>query len=167
MYTPTTLLHHLDEREVSYTKTDHPAVFTVEEAQLHTQHLPGAHVKNLFLTGKDGSNWLVTCPDEQPVKVNGLSRLLGAPRFSFAKPEVLMSVLGVQPGSVTPLALINDTQRSVKFVLDQKLTSATMVNVHPLTNTATISIRPDDLVDFVKNLGYEPILVDLSASLTA
>ena len=62
----------------------HPPVFTVEQAREHTHHLPGGHVKNLFLEDKKGGLWLVTCLDEQVVKVNALARLLKAPRFSFA-----------------------------------------------------------------------------------
>lgn len=167
MYNRETLLKYLDDQGIQQNTVNHPAVFSVEEAQKHTSHLPGAHVKNLFLKAKDGSPWLVTCRDEQTVKVNGLSRLLSAPRFSFAKPEMLLQVLGVEPGSVTPLALINDEKRAVSFVLDRALLSYELLNVHPLINTSTTSMAPNDLLIFAKNLGYEPILVDLDKTLSA
>lgn len=157
----------LDGLDITHATVEHPPVFTVEEAREHTHHLPGGHTKNLFLEDKAGGFWLVTCLDEQPVKVNALARLLGAPRFSFGKPERLMEVLGVEPGSVTALALVNDTERRVHPVLDTRLMAHELVNCHPLTNTATTTLRSADLLRFMEALGYAPRLVDLDLTLSA
>ena len=167
MRTRDDLLAFLAEGGFEVTTVDHPPVFTVDQAREHTGHLPGGHVKNLFLEDKRGGFWLVTCSDEQPVKVNGLARLLEAPRFSFAKAEPLMELLGVEPGSVTPLALINDVERKVRPVLDEKMLGHELLNVHPLVNTATTTIRSADLLRFVRSLGYEPIIIDLDRSVSA
>lgn len=167
MHSRQTLLEYLHSIGIETTTISHPPVYTVEQAQQYTHHLTGGHVKNLFLEDKKGGLWLVSCLDDQPVKVNGLGRLLGAPRFSFAKPARLKEVLGVEPGSVTPLALINDEQRRVTFVADAKLLACDVVNVHPLENTATTTISSDDLRKFVASMGYEPVIVDLHKSLTA
>ena len=167
MHTRQSLLDYIEGLGIETETISHPPVFTVEQAQQHTHHLPGGHVKNLFLEDKKGGLWLVSCLDEQSVKVNGLGRLLGAPRFSFAKPERLRDVLGVEPGSVTPLALINDEQRRVTFVADTKLMACSVVNVHPLENTATTTISSDGLRTFLKSMGYEPVIVDLDESLSA
>lgn len=138
----------------------HPPVFTVEEAQLHTRHLSGGHCKNLFLKDKKGGLWLVTCRDELKVDLNWLSRQLGAPRFSFGRPELLAEVLGVTPGSVTPLAVVNDTAGSVKVVLDQGLLAHEWVNCHPLQNDATTTLRAADLVRYMVETGHAPMLVE-------
>jgi len=159
------LFAYLDSLQIAQTTIEHPPVFTVEEAQQHTHHLPGGHTKNLFLEDKAGGLWLVTCLDEQPVKVNALARLLGAPRFSFGKPDRLMQILGVEPGSVTALALINDTERRVRPVLDTKLLAHELVNCHPLTNTATTTLKAADLVRFMTVQGYSPLEVDLDRTL--
>jgi len=159
------LFAYLDSLQIAHTTIEHPPVFTVEEAQQHTHHLPGGHTKNLFLEDKQGGIWLVTCLDEQPVKVNALARLLSAPRFSFGKPERLMEVLGVEPGSVTALALINDTERRVRPVLDTKLLAHELVNCHPLTNTATTTLKSADLVRFMTAQGYTPLEIDLDRTL--
>lgn len=159
------LFAYLDSLQIAHTTIEHPPVFTVEEAQQHTHHLPGGHTKNLFLEDKAGGLWLVTCLDEQPVKVNALARLLGAPRFSFGKPDRLMQILGVEPGSVTALALINDTERRVRPVLDTKLLAHELVNCHPLTNTATTTLKAADLVRFMTVQGYSPLEVDLDRTL--
>jgi Ala-tRNA(Pro) deacylase len=161
------LFAYLDSLGISHSTIEHPPVFTVEEAQTHTHHLPGGHTKNLFIEDKAGGLWLVTCLDEQPVKVNALARLLEAPRFSFGKPERLMEVLGVEPGSVTALALINDTERRVRPVLDTKLLAHDLVNCHPLTNTATTTLKAADLVRFMTAQGYTPLKLDLDRTLDA
>lgn len=163
----TDLFAYLDSLGIAHTTIEHPPVFTVEEAQQHTHHLPGGHTKNLFLEDKTGGIWLVTCLDAQPVKVNALARLLQAPRFSFGKPDRLMDVLGVEPGSVTALALINDTERRVTPVLDTKLLAHELVNCHPLTNTATTTLKAVDLVRFMTVQGYTPLEIDLDRTLEA
>ena len=165
--TRTELFARLDGLDIAHATVEHPPVFTVEQAQEHTHHLPGGHTKNLFLEDRAGGLWLVTCLDEQPVRVNALARLLGAPRFSFGKPERLMEALGVEPGSVTALALVNDTGRRVRPVLDTKLMAHELVNCHPLANTATTTLRSADLMRFMEALGYAPQLVDLDLTLTA
>ncbi|MCB2012700.1 MAG: prolyl-tRNA synthetase associated domain-containing protein [Geminicoccaceae bacterium] len=167
MRTRSDLMAFLADMNMDVTVTDHPPVFTVDEAQLHTAHLPGGHVKNLFLVDKTGEYWLVTCLDGQPLKVNALARFLGAPRFSFAKEEPLFELLGVRPGSVTPLALINDVACRVRPVIDEKLLRHERVNVHPLENTATVTLSSGDLLRFMRSFGHEPLIVDLDRSLDA
>lgn len=161
------MLAHLESLGIRAETHHHPPVFTVEEAEASTGHLPGAHVKNLFLEDKKGGLWLLTCRDRQAVKVNGLARLVGAPRFAFAGPERLREVLGVEPGSVTPLALVNDGDRRVTFLLDRNLLEVDLLNVHPLVNTATTALTPADLLRFLEATGHEPRLLDLDAALTA
>ncbi len=161
------MLAHLESLGIEAMTHHHPPVFTVEEAEAATGHLPGAHVKNLFLEDRKGGLWLLTCRDHQVVKVNGLARLVGAPRFAFAGPERLREILGVEPGSVTPLALVNDADRRVSFLLDEKLLQEDLVNVHPLVNTATTALLPADLLRFLESTGHEPRLLDLDATFTA
>ena len=72
-------------------------------------HIPGCHIKNLFLKDKREQLWLVVCPEDRPVDLKTLPALIGSARLSFARPEILREVLGVEPGSVTPFGLINDT----------------------------------------------------------
>lgn len=159
------LLAFLDSLGIEHQTLDHPPVFTVEEARDHTHHLPGGHTKNLFLEDKKGGLWLVTCLDEQAVKVNALARLLGAPRFSFGKADRLMEALGVPPGSVTPLALVNDSERRVRPILDEKLLAHELINCHPLANTATTTLKSAGLLHFMEALGYQPIRLDLDRTL--
>lgn len=140
---------------------DHPPVFTVEQAREHTYRLPGGHCKNLFLKDKKDRLWLVTLLDDRKVDLNALSKRLGAARFSFGRPELLREVLGVEPGSVTPLAIVNDTAGRVTHVIDSGLLSAGTVNCHPLQNDATTAIKSADLLRFVRETGHEPVILDM------
>jgi Ala-tRNA(Pro) deacylase len=155
------ILAHLAERDIEVSTHDHLPVYTVEEARRHTHHLPGGHCKNLFLKDKKGRLWLVTLLDDRRVDLNALSKRLGAARFSFGKPELLREALGVEPGSVTPLAIVNDTAGRVTHVLDAGLLAAGTVNCHPLQNDATTAIGSADLLRFVRSTGHEPLVLDL------
>lgn len=144
------------------TKTvDHAAVFTVEESQALCGELPGGHIKNLFLKGKKGDLWLVVCLEDRRVDLKALEKRLGAKgasRFSFGKPDLLMDVLGVEPGSVTPFAAINDAGQRVAVVLDEGIFDHDVIYGHPLVNTASTCISPDDLMTFLRDCGHEPVV---------
>lgn len=159
------ILAYLAGLGIDQRTTLHPPVFTVEEAQIHTRHVPGAHCKNLFLKDRKDRLWLVTCLDDQQVDLKRLSKLVGAAGFSFGKAELLQAVLGVTPGSVTPLAIVNDTDHRVTPVLDSKLLAHEQINCHPLQNDASTTLRSDDLLRFVRATGHEPVLVDLDLTL--
>jgi Ala-tRNA(Pro) deacylase len=161
------ILAHLRTLGIEQRTTLHPPVFTVEQAREHTRQIPGGHCKNLFLKDKKDRLWLVTCLDGQQVDLNRLSRLLGAARFSFARAELLQEALGVSPGSVTPLAIVNDTAGRVTHVLDAKLLAHEWVNCHPLENDATTSIAAVDLLRFIRLADHEPVVLDLDRTLEA
>ncbi len=155
------LLDRLGEIGITHETIDHPAVFTVEEAQAHTSHLPGGHCKSLFLKDKKGGLWLLVCLDHRRIDMNRLSKVLGCPRLSFGKPDLLLEILGVTPGSVTPFALINDGKHRVQPLLDKAMLDHELLNYHPLTNEATTTIRAADLSLFIEAMGHKPAVIDL------
>jgi Ala-tRNA(Pro) deacylase len=160
-HTRDSLLFELKNHSIDFTLYEHPAVFTVEESQQHCAHIPGVHCKNLFLKDKKDVLWLVTAPDERVVDLKALPDKIGSKRLSFGNPVLLMQYLGVLPGSVTPLALINDTTHAVQPVLDDWMMQQDIINVHPLTNTATVTLKPAGLAKFMSILGYKPQLTAL------
>ncbi len=105
--------------------------------------------------------FLVVAKSSTRVDLKGLARTLGAGRFSFGKPELLLEALGVPPGSVTAFAVINDTAQRVHLVIDADLMQHETINCHPLENTATTSIRRGDLLRFVRACGHEPRVEEL------
>jgi Ala-tRNA(Pro) deacylase len=144
------------------TKTyTHPPLFTVEESRRLRGDLPGGHCKSLFFKDKKERYWLVVTLEERPVDIKALEGRIGSARLSFARPERLIEVLGVKPGSVTPFALINDAERQVTVVLDQAMLAHDPLNYHPLHNEATTAIAPNDLIRFIESCGHAPRVVDL------
>ena len=138
---------------------DHAPVFTVEEAQALRGEIPGGHCKNLFLKDDKGNIWLIVCLESSQIDLKAAPARIGSRRLSFGKPELLMEVLGVEPGSVTPFALINDTQARVNVVLDAAMMAHDLVSYHPLRNDASTTIRSADLITFIKSCGHDPRIV--------
>jgi Ala-tRNA(Pro) deacylase len=155
------LLARLEELGIGSTTVEHAPMFTVEQSKKQRGTLPGAHTKNLFLEDKDGSMVLLVAKEDTAVDLKLLARQLGCGRFSFGKPELLREVLGVEPGSVTPFALINDTARNVSVVVDAALMGFAEVNCHPLENSATTRLRTRDLIRFIEACGHEPMILGL------
>jgi Ala-tRNA(Pro) deacylase len=158
------LLSALADLGIKTVTIDHPAVYTVAESDKVEIPLPGAHTKNLFLKDDKGALFLVIANAETRVDLKSLSKRLGAGRFSFGKPDLLMETLGVTPGSVTAFAVINDTGNRVNIVVDEALSCDETVNCHPLENTATTNIAREDLLRFIRTTGHEPRIVVLTAS---
>jgi Ala-tRNA(Pro) deacylase len=154
----------LTERRISLPRYEHPAVMTVEESDRLVPKLPGKKTKNLFLRDKKGlRHLLVTVPSERAVDLNRLGEVLEVGRLGFASAERLARHLGITPGSVSLLALLNDTAHKVEFVIDRALWGADAVQAHPLVNTATMVISHVDLERFLAATGHRPRIVDVPA----
>jgi len=147
--TPAQLFARLGALGITVRTVEHRAVFTVEEAKRHRGDLPGIHTKSLFLRDKKGAMWLVVCLEDRAVDLADLARRIGAKRLSFGSPERLMRHLGVVPGAVSPFAVINDTDRAVRVVLDRGVLERDPVNLHPLDNARTTAITAADLLRFL------------------
>jgi Ala-tRNA(Pro) deacylase len=159
------LMRFIDDLGIKVSTVRHPAVFTVAEAQELRGQISGAHTKNLFLKDKKDNFFLLTVDEDAEVDLKTIHTKIGAAsRVSFGKPEKLMEYLGLVPGSVSVLGAINDTAHRVKIVLDANLTAHAIINSHPLTNEATTSICPDDLLKFLKATGHEPLILKIEGS---
>jgi len=157
------LFARLAELGIETVTVEHEAVFTVAESSHLERNLEGGHTKNLFLKDAKGQLFLIVAESHTPVDLKSLHKRIGAARLSFGKPELLMEVLGVPAGSVTALALINDDQKRVSVVVDERLMGYERINCHPLVNTATTSIARDDLLRFMRATGHEPLVVAIDA----
>lgn len=146
---------------IPFVEHDHAAVFTVAESQRLDAGFPGAHTKNLFLKDTGGAFWLVTVPAEARVDLKALPGAIGSKRVSFAKPEDLQRLLGIAPGSVTPLAMINAAPGTVVVVVADVLASAERINVHPLRNTGTIGIAGADVLRLLRHWGHAPLVAPI------
>lgn len=157
------LLAWMADNGVAQTTHDHPAVFRVDEGHELKAAMPGAHTKNLFLKDKKGKLWLISARQDTVIDLKRAPKTIGSDRLSFGNEALLYETLGLTPGSVTALGLINDPDHRVTFVLDKALWDADIVNFHPLTNTATTALTQADFRRFLKLIGRQPVVVDFSA----
>jgi Ala-tRNA(Pro) deacylase len=141
---------------------EHPPVFTVEEARALRGEIPGGHCKNLFLKDEKGAVYLIVCLEDARIDLKSAPAKIGSKRLTFGKADLLMEALGVEPGSVTPFGLINDTSQRVNVILDQKMMEEELVSYHPLRNDATTTLTPDELLAFIRSCGHRPRVMALS-----
>ena len=155
--TPDDLFAFLDKLGIAHATVRHAPAFTVEDARALRGEIAGAHTKNLFLKDKKDALFLVVALEDAAIELKSLHRRLGASgRFSFGSAEQMLETLGVEPGSVTPFGVLNDTQGRITVVLDAAMMAHATLNFHPLANTMTTSIGRDDLVRFLAATGHSP-----------
>ena len=157
------LFAFLDAHGVAHRTHDHAPVFRVEQGREIKAALPGGHSKNLFLKDAKGRLWLISALGDTRIDLKRTAGRIGAAKLSFGSEERLWEALGVRPGSVTALALINDPEHLVRFVVDRALWDSDPVNFHPLSNDATTALSQAGFRAFLQALGVEPQVVDFGA----
>ncbi|MFT8790751.1 prolyl-tRNA synthetase associated domain-containing protein [Komagataeibacter saccharivorans] len=153
------LLDLLAELDIQPEILSHPPVRTVEDAEAYWGDIRGQHTKNLFLKDAKGAMFLLTVPADRKVDLKKLPQLLDCKRLSFGSAERMMERLQTIPGSLGPLSMIADTDHQVRFAIDAALLQGDYITMHPMDNTQTFSISPDDLRKFLHALGVEPLVV--------
>jgi Ala-tRNA(Pro) deacylase len=162
---PDELFAYLDSLGVAHRTVDHPPAFRVADGRELRGRIAGGHTKNLFLRDKKGTAFLVVAPENATIELKSLHRLLGASgRFSFGSADLMREVLGVEPGSVTPFAVINDKTGRVTVVLDAAMMAQEVLNFHPLVNTSTTTISREGLLKFLEAAGHRPRIEAISAA---
>ena len=147
--------------KINFTEYNHSPLFTVEDSQNLRGKITGAHTKNLFLKDKKGLLILLTCQEDAIINLKKIRSSLGVKNLSFAKEDLLMKYLGVLPGAVSPLGLINDRTLSIVLYLDKNLFDAQTINFHPLINTTTINLSFDDFIKFCDHTNHKPKILDI------
>lgn len=161
--TPEQLLSRLTAAGYACSTKRHPPLFTVEDSKRLRGEIPGRHTKNLFLKDRKDNLFLLTLGEDRTVDLKEVHRHIGAAsRLSFGSAEKLMEVLGVVPGAVTALAVVNDAECRVRAIFDRELMEHELINAHPLTNEATTTMRREDLLAFMASTGHPPDILDLA-----
>lgn len=156
------VFEELDRLGIAYETIEHPAVFTVAEADALRTEKKGTGLKNLFLRDDKGKRYfLVSIKKEKMANMEDLQRKLESRRLSFASEAKLKELLGLEKGSVTPFGLLNDTDRRVEFVLDANIAPEQWIGAHPNQNTATVWLAAKDLEHVVAGHGNRIIRVPL------
>lgn len=144
---------YLTEYNIVYEVSEHKAVFNMEEAESLDLPYPECDAKNLFIRDDKKQNYyLITVKGDKRVDLKEFRKEHGLRALSFASPEELSAVMGLIPGAVTPLGILNDVERRVHFYLDKSFIGG-KIGVHPNDNTATIWVQADELMDLIKKHG--------------
>ena len=145
-------LAYLTAQGIAYEVTEHPAVYNMEEAARVALPYPEADAKNLFVRDdKKRHYYMITVRGDKRVDLKAFRKQYGLRSLSFASPDELMEILGLVPGAVTPLGLLNDQERKVELFLDTEFTGR--IGVHPNDNTATVWMDTQDLVSLLRKHG--------------
>ena len=157
----TGLMADLGALGIAHRVHEHQAVFTVEESRDIKTDITCLHTKNLFLKDAKGAFFLITVPADARVDLKSVPHVIGSKRVSFGKPDDMERLIGITPGSVTPLAMINAAPGSIRLVLDAPLAVPDMVGVHPLRNTATVTLAGTDILKLAEHWGHQPMVADI------
>jgi Ala-tRNA(Pro) deacylase len=154
----------LDSHGISYERHDHAPVFTVDDVQRLLRPLGGTQTKNLFLRDEKGRrHFLVVVGHDKQVDLRRLSATIGSTKLSFGSPDRLKKHLGIDPGSVSLLALINDPAHTVEVCLDREVWNTNSLCCHPLVNTATLVVPREGLERFLEATGHRYQVIEVPA----
>lgn len=145
------VLNKLKELNINYKEIEHTPVYTIEDMDNLGDIFENAKIcKNLFVRDQKGKrHFLVVLPEEKRAPLADIATKIESTKLSFASEERLMKYLKLEPGSVTPLAVINDESNEVEVVFDEDLKKENLLGVHPCVNTATILLTPIELEKYV------------------
>ena len=152
---------YLRNHNISFEAIEHPAVFNMEEAAAINLPHPEWEAKNLFVRDdKRRGYYLITVKGDKRVDLKKFRKQHDLRALSFASSEDLLAVMQLTPGAVTPLGILNDTERRVHFYLDAEFVG-TRIAIHPNKNTATVYMRADDLMQLIRENGNDAEFVEI------
>jgi Ala-tRNA(Pro) deacylase len=160
------IMQQLNEWGIVYIRADHVPLRTVEDSkkvlgQFLSSQEGGGHIKNLYLRDNKKRNVLLVAEQDRQIDLKTLNTKLRTGRLSFGSAERLMENLGVRPGAVTPLSMINGAQMGVQLFIDNELKSCRQIYVHPLVNDRTLGITVEGLQAFLDKIKVKPVRVNL------
>lgn len=153
----------LDRLAIPYWRADHDHADTIE-ACLAVEAVLGCRIcKNLFLCNRQKTDfYLLLMPGDKPFRTAILSKEIGSSRLSFGEADSMEALLGLAPGSVSVLGLMNDREKRVSLLIDRDLTGEEFLGCHPCLNSSTLKIAMTDVLrTLLPALGHEPRFVDL------
>lgn len=161
------LLKLLEQQGVPFGYERHEQVLNMAESGMLSLSLVGARCKNLLLQDKQGGSYLVVTTANKSLELSAVAKTLNSKRLSFASSDRLVGLLGVRPGSLSPLALVNDRNHDVGLVIDEDLAHEPFFLFHPLDSAATISLSRQDFEGLLRGIGHPPSWRALGARISA
>ena len=155
------IYQYLKKHQISYEVNEHKSVFNMGELDSVKLLYPEWDAKNLFVRDDKKRNYyLISVKGDKRVDLKNFRKQLGLRPLSFASADDLMAIMGLTPGSVTPLGILNDIDCKVHFYMDSEF-AGNIIGVHPNDNTATIWIQADQLIHLIREHGNEADIVEV------
>ncbi|WMD19710.1 prolyl-tRNA synthetase associated domain-containing protein [Achromobacter seleniivolatilans] len=159
------LFAKLEELGICCEVVPYPSHASIEEGKALRGAMRGTFTKNLLLKDKKGNYFLVSAHEDRSINLKTLHKRVGGKgQLGFASEDRVAEHLGVRPGALTPLGLINDSAHVVRPVIDSALLDCAQLNFHPLVNDESISLSPNQLLAFIRASGHQAIFVDFDTS---
>lgn len=157
------IYEYLKEKNIWHEITEHKAVYNMEELSEIDMPYPEADAKNLFIRDDKKKNYyIITVKGDKKVNLKEFRKNNDTRPLTFASESNLMDIMKLIPGAVTPLGLLNDDELKVQLYLDRYFISdAHIVGVHPNDNTATVWLKPEDLISIIKEHGNLVKVIDI------
>lgn len=155
---------HLDSLGIGYTRADHGAAMTMDDCLEVDRILDVVMCKNLFLCNRQKTSfYLLLIPGDKPFRTKEFSGALGISRVSFAGEEDMVRLLGLTPGAVSPMGLLNDVEGDVTLVIDKDVVVGENIGCHPCVNTSSIKLSTLDFLEkYLPSVKHSPIYVELA-----
>lgn len=155
-------LDRLKELNIDYQLIEHEAAFTIDDMDNidleHEEYI----IKNLFLRDSNGKrHFLVVVDKDKKTDLKNLRNEIGCSALSFASEERLLKYLDVKKGSVSPLGIINDSEKAVEVIIDKDLLNKELIGIHPNDNTASVFIKPNDLINIIETNGNKLYYINI------
>jgi Ala-tRNA(Pro) deacylase len=148
------LYEYLEKLSIEFEYHEHPPLATIEDAKIHWKDLNAGRCKNIFFRNHKGDkHYLVILEHLRQLNIHDLEKRLKQGKLTFASDQRLKKYLGVEPGSVSPFGLINDTDHHVHLFIDEKLNESDKLSFHPNINTASLVVRKSDFIRFINSTG--------------
>ena len=144
----------LERLEIQFEYHEHPPLATIEDAKIHWVNYNSGRCKNIFFRNHKGDrHYLVILEHLRQLNIRDLEKKLKQGKLTFASDQRLKKYLGVEPGSVSPFGLINDSEKHVHLFIDEKLNEFDRLTFHPNINTASLVISKSDFLKFLEYTG--------------
>lgn len=156
------IYEYLRNKNIWFEVDSHKAVYNMADLLDVDISYPEGDAKNLFLCDDKKINYyLITVKGDKRVNLSKFRRDNGTRPLSFASSEELENIMGLIPGSVTPLGILNDKDKRVTVFIDSEFKPSDIIGVHPNDNTATLWLKTKDLIDIIKDNGNVVKVVDI------
>ncbi|MEE0797619.1 MAG: prolyl-tRNA synthetase associated domain-containing protein [Anaerovoracaceae bacterium] len=162
MLTKEQIYSMLSSRNIRFEVTEHEAVYNMADVAALETPYPAGDAKNLFLRdGKKNDYYLLVVAGDKKTDLKKFRKDHETGQLSFASEGDLLRIMGLRPGEVSPLGILNDEERRVQVYIDRELTeNPGMIGVHPNDNTATVWMKTEDLTRFIAGHGNNVFVTD-------